>query len=422
MKTLKTLITTFLMIAWCPDTFSQLSISYDNSGVNGKVTRGGATANSMVTFLGTNETMTVNQALSYLIVQTADTYITITNTPTDTGLQKTIRFAISGSGSNDVIWAGQNLSTPGGINRFRVPAGMHFGWIDSFATINTITMDWLGTTNTDSGGVPVPGSWVNTTNGGPVLATGTSGQVLTVGANGVPAFAAATGGSASTNQAQTIFKDDEFLGGSVGNTQPAQGFGMVFTANSGASQTTTAGETNHPGLIQASTSTSSTAAPVFLGGSFAFGSEAYTLRWLIKTPTTLSDGTDTYRLVIGFGDQNNGSLPTDGAYFFYNHLTNANWNGFTVNNTAINVASGGSTVAVAAATWYDLVVVVNAAASSASFYVNGTLIGTSGSNIPSGTTRATNLQFQIAKEVGTNTRILIGDYVSVSSTLANPRW
>lgn len=418
MKTLKTLIAALLLALGCPDSFSQLSMSYDNSGVNGKITRGGATANSMVTFLGTNETMTINQALSYLIVQTADTYITITNAPTDTGLQKTVRFAISGSGSNDVIWAGPNLSTPGGVLRFRVPSGMHFGWIDSFATINTITMDWLGATNTSSG-VPVPGSWVNTTNGGPVLATGTSGQVLTVGANGVPAFAAATGGSASTNQAQTIFKDDEFLGG----TSAGQGLGLLFVVNSGSSSSITAAETNHPGLIQCNTSTSASSAPTYTGGSFAFGSESYTLRWIVRTPTALSDGTDTYHIVVGWGDSTTSALPTDGAFFYYHNSTNSgNWTGMTMSNGTLNPATGGSTVAVDDSTWYDLVITVDAAASSVNFYVNGTLIGTSASQIPSGTTRATNLEIQIVKELGTNPRILSADYVSISSTLANSRW
>jgi hypothetical protein len=85
---------------------------------------------------------------------------------------------------------------------------------------------------------------------------------------------------------------------------------------------------------------------------------------------------------VGYGDITTGADHNNGIYFEYNSAVGANW--------LIKTASGGTRtttdtgVAVTAGEWHRLLITVNAAGTSVEFSLNGAVIGTITTNIPTG--------------------------------------
>lgn len=105
--------------------------------------------------------------------------------------------------------------------------------------------------------------------------------------------------------------------------------------------------------------------------------------------TQLSNGTDRFTLYSGLGDSNTGD-PVDGAFFRYVDTANGGrWQCVTRSVNVETVVDSGVTVA--AGVWYALELDVNAAGTLATFWINGTQVGTSSTNIPTGTGRETGI-------------------------------
>lgn len=141
--------------------------------------------------------------------------------------------------------------------------------------------------------------------------------------------------------------------------------------------------------------------------SIVFGTNTVAVMWRIKTPSTLSTDTENYQLFAGFADVTTDNVPSDGAYFYYNHLvSNGVWTAQTANAASATFATGASTtVTVATSTWYNLL--VEASATAADFWVSAddgatwTYVGRSTSNIPVTSARATGVETYIRKIGGT---------------------
>ncbi len=123
--------------------------------------------------------------------------------------------------------------------------------------------------------------------------------------------------------------------------------------------------------------------------------------WNVRFPT-LATGAEDYCFAVGFNDAGaydaNGAA-TDGAYFTYNRAVNgANWNIHTAANSVLTNTTN-ITSAILADTFYRLSILVQGT-TSAKFYVNGTLIGTHTTNLPSGVGRATQFQARVDKTLG----------------------
>lgn len=134
----------------------------------------------------------------------------------------------------------------------------------------------------------------------------------------------------------------------------------------------------------------------------------------MKAPT-LSDGTETYQFFTGFGDSATAE-PTDGVYFHYTHSANSG------NITCVSRSNGTDTgtrtdsgVALAADTWYKLRVVVGDVGGTltARFYINGSLVATHTTNIPSSAARSTGYGAHIIKSAGSTNRYIALDYIEV---------
>lgn len=124
----------------------------------------------------------------------------------------------------------------------------------------------------------------------------------------------------------------------------------------------------------------------------------------------LSDGTQTFTVRFGFMSDAGGDAP-NGVFFRYTHSTNSGyWQGVARNNnseTATNFSTGPVTTG-----WQKMKIVVNAAGTSAEFFINGTSVGTVTSNIPTASGRETSIGASIIKSAGTTARTLLMDYLA----------
>ena len=139
---------------------------------------------------------------------------------------------------------------------------------------------------------------------------------------------------------------------------------------------------------------------------------------ILRTPPALSDGTQRYTLRIGILDTRTNGAVTDGLFFSYTDtVTSGNW--------AIEAIAGASPyiptttgVAVTAGTWVRLDIIVNAAATEATFYIDGVLVHTETTNIPSGTSQATGAGWIIFKSIGTTAATMNVDYWGISKEVS----
>lgn len=175
----------------------------------------------------------------------------------------------------------------------------------------------------------------------------------------------------------------------------------VTTTAFGESQLFTGTDTD--GCAQISVPGNSQSKPVFLGNGF------HQLDFLVRVPD-LSDGTETYSVVVGIGQNfsaNARNAPGgNGVYFTYSSAVSPNWIGASKDSGSVTNASGGSSVAVTT-DYMHLKITINAAATLCTFYVNGTNVGTTTTDIP---TVSLGMGFQILKSAGTTSRTALLDY------------
>ena len=142
---------------------------------------------------------------------------------------------------------------------------------------------------------------------------------------------------------------------------------------------------------------------------------------------SLSNAVDRYRLIIGFGSANNTTAEVNGVFFTYDEgatlngtAATPNWQCVTVNNSVRTLTT--TTVAVTAATWNKLRIEINADATSVGFYINGTLVATHTTNIPTISAGRYLLAKQgIFKAVGISNRIMYVDYIGYENIQTTPR-
>lgn len=197
---------------------------------------------------------------------------------------------------------------------------------------------------------------------------------------------------------------DEFLNYSSSGLSGQHDWSPVV--NSG-SIGTIAAETNGPGLLIFSTLTSASAAPVLTcyTSAIRFGGGRWIVEARVKTPASLSDGTDTYEIRAGFLDSTTSTLPVDAAMLYYRHdIAGGNWAAWNSANSVSNVVDTG--VSVVADTWVKLKIDVSGDANSAVYSINGTPVVTNSSSIPTGSGRALGLALQLVKSAGTAARTI----------------
>jgi hypothetical protein len=178
----------------------------------------------------------------------------------------------------------------------------------------------------------------------------------------------------------------------------------------------------HPGIVTMATGSSSTGVAYIskrtstVAGNVILGAGQVTTEFVIRM-SALSDSSQRFTIRCGLSSSNT-TEPGNGVYFEYSdNINSGNWVGKTASSSSRTSANS----AVAASTdWVRLTIVVNAAATSASFYINGTEIANSpiSTNIPT----AVVCPFaQIIKSVGSSSRSFAVDYCAMQIDLTNSR-
>lgn len=141
--------------------------------------------------------------------------------------------------------------------------------------------------------------------------------------------------------------------------------------------------------------------------------------WMLETRAcvdVLADATNDYAVYLGFCDNNAvAGEPNDGAYFKYvRSVTNTFWVATTANN-----GTRTTTVTAIAPTVLVMQVFrinVNEAANSVEFRIDGNLVATHNTNIPTASARSTGIGQKIQKSAGTTSRSLYIDYIHLQGS------
>ncbi len=205
----------------------------------------------------------------------------------------------------------------------------------------------------------------------------------------------------------------------------------IETNDTGASTTLTAaiaGSGNHPGQVTSTTGTTATSGATFQAAgssSIALGGGEWRYDVWFYIPV-LSAVAQEYGLLLGFFDVTNAANQVDGAYLLYDRLgsstgsaASANWQTVTTAGSTRTFTT--SSTAVTAATWIHGRVVVNAAASSVAYYIDGVSIVTAHTtNIPTGS-QLVGCGWCIKKSAGTTARTVIVDALELQCAFTTPR-
>ncbi len=194
---------------------------------------------------------------------------------------------------------------------------------------------------------------------------------------------------------------------SEGNSGTGAGTGVLNQVNA-----------NQVGLVQSSTGSAATgrasvlsAVAMMVAGA---GAMCFELNGRV---TTLSDAGNEFVLRVGFLDAA-ASDATDGIYFEYDRTQSTNWRLCA----ASNATRSKSNSAAAVGTGFDtLRIDVDAAGTSAEFFLNGVSLGTVASNLPNTAGRNFGFGWQLIKTAGTTARTFDVDYLAAEVDFTAPR-
>jgi hypothetical protein len=136
----------------------------------------------------------------------------------------------------------------------------------------------------------------------------------------------------------------------------------------------------------------------------------------INVNTALSTTVDRFQILAGLISTATAINQTNGVYFLYDEGGNStggaaspNWQVVTVNNGTRTFFA--TSVAVTLNTWFNLRVEVDGLGSSATFYINNTLVRTTTTTIPTSTARLFGYGAYIQKSTGTTARTFMVDWI-----------
>ncbi len=173
------------------------------------------------------------------------------------------------------------------------------------------------------------------------------------------------------------------------------------------------------GVAQLTTGTDTTGRAAVISGVSAFQYSAaarYRLRGDIRL-TGVSDGTDTFVARLGFLDSPSAE-PTDGVYFRYTHSVNSGKWECVTRVAGVETATDSGVAAVGSSSFTVFEIQITAS-SSAAFYIDGVLVQTNVTNIPSGANRS-GYGLTIIKSAGTNARTVDIDLLAWSLEPTTP--
>lgn len=187
---------------------------------------------------------------------------------------------------------------------------------------------------------------------------------------------------------------------------------FVQMLGAGAAATWGTGDTQRVGIVSLDTGTTTTGSGAIHTATtmFRFGGGICRTASALRIPVA-SDGTETFTVRTGFTDAYSaGGDATDGCFFRYAHSVNGGrWQAVNRSNGVENAMDSG--VAGVSASIQTFEIEVNAAGTSAVYKIDGTVVATNTSNIPTGAGRETGLSTHILKSAGLTSRSLLVDWL-----------
>lgn len=236
------------------------------------------------------------------------------------------------------------------------------------------------------------------------LGIGTNGQRLKTVAAGIPAW------EHMFEASLEHFTFDDFLGSTTG--LGTSGLWQSWSGGAGAAQQylTADIDNSHPGVINCTTGTTSTgrcgqgmsASATSMANGYILGTNDFEVEALIKI-TTLSTVGEEFVITLGSIRHSTADAQANAVMFQYDRLNSTNWRCITVAASSQTTTDSG--VAVVAGSWIKLKILANT--TSARFYINGSLVATNSTNLPT-----VNIVpgFKIQKSAGTTSRDFSIDY------------
>lgn len=204
-------------------------------------------------------------------------------------------------------------------------------------------------------------------------------------AGGFPTYDG-TNGVWFSPQAQ-VYEWDDFIAGENNSSFSKLSWNRVAVNGGSPSMATATQDAARPGVVNCAITTSAGSGTGLVltnnpNGPIIFGAGRCICNFWAKTPN-ISDATDTYTLLIGFNSNTSGALGNNALLFSLTSGVNSgNWQ-------MIAVKTGGATTTANSSTgtdtnWHKYTIDVNAAGTSAAFYIDGVQLANSPviTNIP----------------------------------------
>lgn len=283
-------------------------------------------------------------------------------------------------------WAATTATYPATTTVSEILYSSSANVVSGLATANRAVL------TTTSGGVPqltalTDGQLIiGSTAGAPAAASLTAGSGITItpGSNSITIAAAGSSGGLG----QVVVYDD-FLGFSTSTSSGAGNTNLHFSTSGSGTGSGQTGTAQNPGICRLSVTSNSQYISLYgnqtgaANGDFVLGNGEISFTSIINIPT-LPNGTQRFVTYTGLGNNLDAALSgiNDGCWFSYvDNVNSGNWLINCKGNSGTTSLDSG----IAGATGFNTFkVVVNAAASSVSFYINGTETSNSpiATNIP----------------------------------------
>jgi hypothetical protein len=323
---------------------------------------------------------------------------------TDASLQNTL-MSRDGNGDTHVVRIRLDNAAKDQSVNVRAPVALAASWSmtlpnDSGTSGYALTTDGAGNTSWSSASglidpMTTAGDMIyrNAGNVTTRLPVGTSNQNLKT-INGVPTW------SDRLVPLNETFLFDDFIGSTVGDTNWTT---AIASGGSIQSAAPSIGKPQGVILVNIPTTASIGCAIYKQTNGFTFGNGIFTCEFSLLLPV-LPSSQNKGTLQAGFGGQT--SLSNNYGIYFEVSNNNLNWLAVTANaGTRTSVDTG---VALAINTWYVCKFIVNAAATSVTFYINNVSVATIITNIPTGYTNISNPNFHFFRPTGSNS--IVGQF------------
>lgn len=226
-----------------------------------------------------------------------------------------------------------------------------------------------------------------------------------------------------SNRVVFAFEDFQyFVSSAAGSAVQMIPSGLYVQSTTAGGTTQNPGSAAEVGIAVMSTGTSTTGKALISGAFNASPKMPYALATAnalyvsVKIAfTTLSDGTNTY---IGRAGLTNSYdvVSTDGVFFDYVQATDTHW--ICTTRASSTSTTTVTTVTVTAGSFNHLEIVKDAGSSNYKFYIDGVLVATQSTNVPS---TQLDILTGAVKSAGATARTVATDWINVYEFFASPR-